>query len=510
MFPAHPIPLRSSALVHAAHEPLRYVVEDLFGISPPGAPSEAMTIGNAVHAVLEQKYGRGNPNPSVTHGRLRHALANKAVLHNCSDSTRLSWLEQFDEDWQTGQLIAEVAFTSPAFTQLLREFRPLVAEVRIYADRSLNPPARRPIIGGRGLWSSSSFAPGSERQIGGLLIQPDLLCMSQTANELWVLDAKTCDMPPRVRAATAPLEIQPVHYLHVLDSMQACGLLVPFLNAVCPGHGVNAETKVVGCLHLLIQKPGIRISKKTLKASGSEAAVAQYRERLIQWYASEGEFTHLRGEREADGPPVDFSATRYPSSTDGIMGVGHSLSWYTNTLVEASRIQTDLLRPAYSSNASEEGYLHAQLQRAERVRQFVTPPEADLRQYGKISWLLPFYRLPSREWPSIIQRERLVQQWRHHLDLTPLCARNGQPRELPSEWSAPAHWLSISRDLSREEPPTTPTLILDDTYDNPLTVTRVDHQNRTITVSPAEPSNPTDALREAVSRGVRSDNRRDV
>ena len=40
------------------------------------------------------------------------------------------------------------------------------------------------------------------------------------------------------------------------------------------------------------------------------------------------------------------------------------------------------------------------------------PDSGSVRVFGKLSYLAPFYLVPIRDWPNVIQQLRLVQVWR--------------------------------------------------------------------------------------------------
>lgn len=88
-----------------------------------------------------------------------------------------------------------------------------------------------------------------------LCAQFDRLYLNEKTREVWFVDAKTCGGDTNKRSQLFPIEVQPIHYNHVLD----LSLKNP---SFCEAHDIPQGSKLGGCMHFVINKPSIRLSGK--------------------------------------------------------------------------------------------------------------------------------------------------------------------------------------------------------------------------------------------------------
>jgi len=144
----------------------------------------------------------------------------------------------------------------------------------------------------------------------------DLGIRDKTNDEIWVVDHKTCSEPPKDRVASAIFELQPRIY-----RVLATGAF---------------DSKVVGVIHNVVQKPGLRMGKEDRDFSGwvdhvfsrgprkgetekrkvftgETPKYENYLERCRRWYMAELDYEYMAAERTGKnlGPPFLQSWVRY-------------------------------------------------------------------------------------------------------------------------------------------------------------------------------------------------------
>lgn len=133
-------------------------------------------------------------------------------------------------------------------------------------------------------------------------IKPDAVLYREDRNEVWLPDYKTSGFSPYVRMASAPFDFQAHLYKKGVQELITRGKLEPM--------GVPRSAKVAGFIHYVLQKPTIRVSKRTIAKHGLAEAQSEYRARCRDWYAGEGEFSHLKIDRTPETQPVNLSYLR--------------------------------------------------------------------------------------------------------------------------------------------------------------------------------------------------------
>lgn len=234
-----------------------------------------------------------------------------------------------------------------------------------------------------------------------LVAQFDLLILDRKSNQLWIVDAKTCDEAPTLRLVTCPIEFQTQHYIFILTQLLASGVLhKKFPN-------LPKDVQIGGMFHFAIQKPTIDFNKRTdrpfkwvshtLKSgprkgqiemrkeyTSEEPSFQCYLERVQRWYKAEGEYAEFQQDRMLD-PPVNFS-------------------W--------SGIDLVLDKDGMESYKARLAHIYLNASATPYPRNFLSNPRACKNRSGELTELGPFYLLHPADWPTVVSTNRLIQTHR--------------------------------------------------------------------------------------------------
>lgn len=302
-----------------------------------------------------------------------------------------------------------------------------------------------------------------------LVVQPDILVFEpihahNTTPKVWIVDFKTTQAIPLIRARTYPIEWQPRHYAYVISQLLKSGWLQTQF-------GLPESTILAGFKHIIVQVPALvfgekdrpyylhSIGKKTKiegyatfdnkqkrwlcftrplgtegwppkdnpeatleyepeavgwlqttcgklpdKVHSGEKSIAIYRNRCIEWYNATGEYTHLQSERPPEHIPINVSNT----PADLLLREDLLTEYFTI----ASRICTLAVQDPYPENFPRDA--------SGMTNAFSTEPSpyADL------------FTTPIHAWPALARENHLLQRWRDEdiLASQPVT----QPRLLPA------------------------------------------------------------------------------
>ena len=227
------------------------------------------------------------------------------------------------------------------------------------------------------------------------VVQFDVLKYTPSTNELWVIDFKTSGETVFDKSRNLTFDFQTKHYLYALRHLVESGYLAEHFD-------VPPDAKVGGIIHVLIQRPAIRISnedrdyeeveKKKWAGTKREQTVtemqpvgeplfANYLARVHEWYTGTGRYETdaLRVARE---PRVHRSVIRSSILTDD------DYQEYTAT---ARAIADMAKREPYPANF----------------------PRIAAVNWKKSSPLLDLYTMPVVDWPEWIVRNNITQSHRN-------------------------------------------------------------------------------------------------
>lgn len=265
--------IRSSSATDYRNCPLYFLLRHRFGIRPSSSSeATALRMGSYTHWCFEaQLLGlTGEDKTKFVQNELIHSLELKGAL-------RESTVEETTEELNTARAWQEIAWSIAPID--LDRYRVIFTEK---------------LIGGT--------VPFFSSEIRGRL---DALLLDTHKNELWILDWKTTSYVPWLYIQTAPMQLQPDLYRILIRACLEANL---FRDLAIPD-----SATVAGVMHYVMQKPTIRISKKTAKSQGEVAALSEYRNRCEEWYRGTGEFSHLSEERGQKSQPINLSRLRYSS-----------------------------------------------------------------------------------------------------------------------------------------------------------------------------------------------------
>lgn len=230
----------------------------------------------------------------------------------------------------------------------------------------------------------------------------DRLLYHKTNNELWILDLKTTDTYPDVRAQICPIESATFLYTHLLARTLA--VLTPARVSALLGFDLPHDVRIGGMIHLICQKPSIEFCSEdrpykeydhVLKSGPRKGQIeirkeftsdtpvhALYVDRCSHWLAGTREYTDKAAERSAH-PCVNLSFSSHTS-----------------------------IQSAWPSKFQS---------RYDQIRHYSTCPDdpiffpmnpSSLLAFGKLSPYAPFYLTPQSGWEEIMLRNNLIQRFR--------------------------------------------------------------------------------------------------
>ena len=274
--------------------PFLYLLRHRFGIRTPYEGGNALELGSCFHAHLASLLSTGSTALFAPEAiRLRADLAAQGVTDEAMVASSVATLE---ESFEKSRCWLENAWGR---CPLPSQYTPLATELLLQST----------------VGAGSLTAPGACRL--------DALLYDASRGELWILDAKTCSVGPIVRMSTCPWEFQ-THFNRLVT--EAC------LPAIIAQWGLPPDTRLVGFIHYVVQKPSILLLKKDGKTG--RAGIEGYKERAADWYAARGQFLDNAPAFALD-PPVNLSYYRFP------MEPSHEFSHKLHQVLVAAT------RPAY-------------------------------------------------------------------------------------------------------------------------------------------------------------------
>jgi len=390
--PRRCIPIRSSDLGVALNDPFTYYLTRHLGLTSGVKYSKALTRGSWFHKRLEY-FGR--PDEVATSRMAGHLAARLKELETTCEvwgfnhDQFLTFKEREEKDFHCsmGWYEASRNITIPASSAL---GRPTTWEKYLS-----NPDF---LIVGREIIAviKDDLCPGCP-----LVAQFDMVIYDRRTNQIWLVDAKTCEESPTLRLATCPIEFQTQLYLYILNALHRSGLLHKKF-PVIPENAV-----VGGMIHIGVQKPTIDFNKKvdrpfkfvhhTLKSGprkgmievrkeylSDEPSFPLYLERVQRWYKGEGEYVEEADARLLD-PPVNLSWSGYNVVLDKM-----GMTEFKNRLA----------------------FLYQMASKDPHPDNFIMNVRSAKNRDGSLSDLGPFYLLPPSEWPTVVSTNRLIQTHR--------------------------------------------------------------------------------------------------
>lgn len=238
--------------------------------------------------------------------------------------------------------------------------------------------------------------PSGQRGFPPLVAQLDALVLNVKSNLLFIIDWKTTQHSLLQRLSWCPLEFQPEHYLHILDT----ALADPRFRRK---YELPQDVAVGGMVHLGVRVPNLRFGKtdrdyrtvekelksgpgrgtvRTSRVYFGEPKITNYLSRIRDKLAATGEYAEEAKEREAD-PWANYSTTRW-ATIDSDRYVSR-LSYITDHAMREP-LPRNFLQSSRVSNRNETS------------------------DVGIISLAEP------KEWPAIFRRLGLTQQPRDAQD----------------------------------------------------------------------------------------------
>lgn len=277
-------PMRSSSYRTYRTCPFRFLLKERFGFQRPSRLCrEALWLGTCAHlcweALMKGKTGTDN--------ELYVVAAVKREIQKIEDSLAASGQSPLSAD-EKADLFAkfEVAATWVNATWRMapidfEKFVPLLVEEKFDV---------RP--------KSSPFTSAIALKLDGLL-------HNKERNEIWIMDFKTTAYPTGTFLASRLYAVQPLLYRIAVALLLEGPVWRDTL-------GVG-NAKFAGFIHYVIEKPSIRVLKKTLKNSGKQEARLEYLDRCEEWYRGVGEFKAAGEQRSESNRTVNIQFRRFRS-----------------------------------------------------------------------------------------------------------------------------------------------------------------------------------------------------
>lgn len=345
-------PIRSSGYELWRRCPFAFMLQYRYGIHPSGGTSPALLFGRFFHRYLEGCL--------LNLGDDAHAEFLQADFTQCLQEEIGLLRTQGatgDELEQKTQELTNSATTAYTWAEAGWSISPIPGISHKYRVALVEPLIhyRLPSQGNRAACD--------------VVARPDAILYDKERNEVWIVDFKTSFQTPHVRSATCPWEFQTNLYRNVVDTVIKKGHLEGEDNCDIP-----RDARVAGFIHWILQKPTIRISKRTAKAKGDAAARSEYLDRCVDWFKGEGEFKHLSFSRAANEDPINCSFVRFfPSHHDRIFE--QQLDEFRTACTRPNPCPLDYPRSS--------DYIRGDMRRS-------------------LHPLTPFYVRPIPEWPAMI------------------------------------------------------------------------------------------------------------
>ena len=217
----------------------QYYLGRRLGLRPLHSYNPALHTGSWAHRYLQLWYAEDRD--AMYDGLIRDAVSAvpdfaRAVM--APPGWADTHVTDLKHDAEYARALLQNAFNLPIGTGTIR-------------TRVLENPRYRPLAHELTL-SCPAFPPESPRKSRtDLRAQIDLLLYDHSTRSLSIVDLKTTSAPPLVRAEPCPVEFQTWLYLHVT---RRC------LPEIIRTHGLPPDTTLRQMIHLIVQKPGIRLS----------------------------------------------------------------------------------------------------------------------------------------------------------------------------------------------------------------------------------------------------------
>lgn len=276
--------IRSTPLAVLDHCPRKFLYEYKLGIQPKRYES-ALTMGTIVHKILQALFMGKEPEEALT--VCQHLLAKEQ--QNLIDAVDPSGflptgealepaLKKVEEDYHKARAIGLVFWKFAPFTKEEYEILytpwgdPMVEMVLECRYPGIGRPLRCPC---------------------------DMALVKKGTNEVWIVDYKTTSFDPKIRAIPTQISAQLALYRLVLQTQ-----LDSWEEA--KEKPDREPYKVVGSIHAIIKKPGIKLCGKDEKAAKEKniTPFQAYIERLIKWY-EEAEA------KDPNNPPLILDPNRF-------------------------------------------------------------------------------------------------------------------------------------------------------------------------------------------------------
>ena len=264
--------IRSSPLACLEHCPRKFLYEYKLGIKTRRYES-ALTMGTIVHKILEALFTGQKPTEALTVCERLLAKEKERLIEDSGTDGFLTTgealdpiLKKLDEDYQKARATGLVFWQFVPFDstewEVLRDpdNTPMIEVILECEYPGLSRPFRCPC---------------------------DLVLLHKPTGEVWIIDYKTTSFDPKVRAVPTQIGVQMKLYRLVLQTH-----LDSWFEA-----GLAPKRTVVGSMHAIIKKPGIKFCKK-------DADFNAYIDRLVQWYKD-------KDETDPDNPPLILDPNKF-------------------------------------------------------------------------------------------------------------------------------------------------------------------------------------------------------
>lgn len=266
--------IRSSPLMCLDHCPRKFLYEYKLGIKPRRYES-ALTMGSIVHTVLQALFLGETPQEALSVCERILAKEQGRLIDQASADGFLPTgeavepaLKKIEEDYHKARATGLAFWQFVPFAKdqydVLRtpEGTPMVEVLLQTEYPGLSRPFRTPC---------------------------DLALVEKGTTNVWIVDHKTTSFDPKKRAIPTKISAQLAIYRLSLQS---------HLDAWHEADSENfPQYTVVGSLHAIIKKPGIKFCKK-------DANFEAYIDRLIQWYRD-------ADEKDPENPPLVLDPNRF-------------------------------------------------------------------------------------------------------------------------------------------------------------------------------------------------------
>jgi len=276
-------PCRSSSMSTLEECPRKFLYRDRLGIQPRGYAS-ALNLGGMTHTVMQNLFlGRSGTDAVAA----AHAVAQEEAARLKEAANEAGFVGGQDLDTVL-QKLTEDCHKACAMAITLWNLHPF--DTNRWAV--LKDPADVPMVEVllKVKWPGLARIP--------IICQPDLVLEDVYRDEdevvtvgdarrIWLVDYKTTSISPKVRAAATSISPQMLLYrmaLKVTLDYWTKEKLAP-------------PSEVVGCIHVIMQKPGIKMCKKYGNFSN-------YLDHVVKWYKN-------RDAERPDDPPIVLDYDRF-------------------------------------------------------------------------------------------------------------------------------------------------------------------------------------------------------